>query len=389
MLVFKTYFKILRKYLVGMSIYLFIFLFFAILMTFQGASSKITNFTETKNNIAFINYDKDSKLASGLHDYLAKNSTIVSVADNPAALQDALFFGRVDYIIKVPKGFSENFLSGDKSMKLQKTTVAASSGAVYMDFLVNRYLNTASLYKKSLPDITESRLVENLQNDLSLKSDVVLKTSKQAPINNKIPYFFRYLAYSVMAIMVLGVTSIMLIYNEGDVRRRNLCSPLKTFNMNMQLFLGNMTFAVMVWFVMIALSVVITRGGVFNSAGALMMLNTMVFTLVSLGISFFIGVFIKSRNAQQAIANVLSLGMCFISGVFVPQELLGQTVLSIAKFTPAYWYVKAVNALGDMSVFSAQNLKPVFFDMLIQLGFAAAIVAVTLVVIKQKRVAEA
>lgn len=88
---------------------------------------------------------------------------------------------------------------------------------------------------------------------------------------------------------------------------------------------------------------------------------------------------------MSAAANVFSLGTCFISGVFVPQALLGKTVLTIASFTPTYWYVKSNNDIANMVNFKIEKLMPIFVNMLIIIGFAVAVLAVTLVVIKQKR----
>ena len=119
--------------------------------------------------------------------------------------------------------------------------------------------------------------------------------------------------------------------------------------------------------------------------GLLFLLNSFVFTFVALSISLLISNFINSRNAMSAAANVISLGSCFISGVFVPQEYLGDTVLSIAKFNPTYWYVKANDEIAVLVNYNKENLMPIFISMLIVLGFAIAIYALTLVIIKQKR----
>jgi ABC-2 type transport system permease protein len=108
--------------------------------------------------------------------------------------------------------------------------------------------------------------------------------------------------------------------------------------------------------------------------------------LAALSISFLIGNVIRSKNAMSAAANVFSLGTCFISGVFVPQAFLGKTVIRIASFTPNYWYVKSNNSIVNISNFSMENLAPIFLNMFIVAGFAVAVLTVTLVVIKQKRV---
>jgi ABC-2 type transport system permease protein len=88
---------------------------------------------------------------------------------------------------------------------------------------------------------------------------------------------------------------------------------------------------------------------------------------------------------MSAAVNVVSLGTCFIGRVFVPQFLLGKTVLKIASFTPTYWYVKSNNSIANLVNFNMESLKPIFWNMAILIGFAVAILSITLVVIKQKR----
>ena len=64
---------------------------------------------------------------------------------------------------------------------------------------------------------------------------------------------------------------------------------------------------------------------------------------------------------------------------------MADTVLSIAKFNPTYWYVKANDDIAILVNYSNENMRPIFMSMIIVLGFALAVYAVTLVVIKQKR----
>jgi ABC-2 type transport system permease protein len=154
------------------------------------------------------------------------------------------------------------------------------------------------------------------------------------------------------------------------------------------MILGNVSFAVITWFIMIFASFVMNGSYMFTVNGQLLLLNSFVFTMAALSISFLIGNLVKSRGAMSAAANVVSLGSCFIGGVMVPQALLGKTVLKIASFTPAYWYVRANNQIVNITSYNMSNLQPVIICMLIILGFAAAFLAVTISVIKQKRTAE-
>lgn len=388
MQVFKVYFKIIKKNLAQMSIYFIVFLTLSVLLANAGESRVSGGFSETRSNIALFNYDAGSPLSEGLAQYLSENANIINISDDTLSVQDALFFRQVVYIVKIPKGFSEAFLKGSDAAMLEKTTVPDSTSGIYMDLLIDRYLNTAALYSQNVPGIGEEQLVSNVNSDLELKADVsVISYGPTSGVSGQ-SYYYTYLVYSIMAILILGVTSNMIVFNEPDIKRRNLSSPMSTLGMSMQLLLANLTFAAAVWAAMVLLSFFIYGQSLLNPNTLLLMLNSLVLTLVCMSISFLVGSLIKSRNAQSAVANVLSLGLCFIGGVFVPQELLGETILKIASFTPTYWYVKSVRDISSLVDFSSANLAPIFYSTLIQLGFAAVILTVSLVIAKQKRLSE-
>ena len=117
----------------------------------------------------------------------------------------------------------------------------------------------------------------------------------------------------------------------------------------------------------------------------LLMANALCYTFVCLGLGFFVGHTIKSQNAIHGAVNVVSLGISFISGVFVPKELLGETVKRIASFTPTYWYVEAVNSISTLT--NNSSTLDILNSMLIQLGFAAAFLALGLAVARHKSLA--
>jgi ABC-2 type transport system permease protein len=386
MQVYKAFFKVIYKNISQFIIYVVIFLFFAIVLSKVYTNPVNTNFTETKVNVAFINYDKNSKLVEGLKKYLNKNANLVNIEDDTQKLQDALFFRQVEYIVKVPEGFTKGLLSG-KNVQLQKTTLPSSTSSIYMDNIINKYLNTAKTYTINIKDLSEEQLISYVDKDLSQKTEVRLNSyGSQTIKGEKVGYYFNYLAYSLFAILILGICSVMMVFNDTDLKKRNLCSPVKLRNMNLQMILGNLSFALLAWLIMILASFIIYSSYMVTANGLLLLLNSFVFTLAALSISFLIGNIIKSRGAMSAAANVFSLGTCFISGVFVPQALLGKTVLTIASFTPTYWFIKANNDIVNIVNFKMENLTPIFTNMLIILGFAVAILSVTLVVTKQKRI---
>lgn len=177
----------------------------------------------------------------------------------------------------------------------------------------------------------------------------------------------------------------MMAFNKKDLRMRNLSSALPLKSLSLQLVLGNIVFAISIWVLMTFASFILYGSYMFSINGLLFLLNSLLFTVSALSISLLIGNLVTSKNAMSAAANVVSLGSAFISGVLVPQAYLGEKVLSIARFNPTYWYVRANNDISLLANYSKDNLTPIIMSMLIVLCFSLAIFAVTLVVIKQKR----
>lgn len=389
MQVYRAFFKIIRKNLAEISIYVFVFLFFAVILSATWSESQNMNFEETKEDIAFINNDKESGIVNGLRDYLSEKANIVPIEDDSEKLQDALFYRNVEYIVRIPEGFTDGLLSG-RDVRIEKTTIPGSTTAIYLDSVINKYLNTASLYAKYSCGASEEELVADIKKDLENQTQVSVNSfnTKKAD-GQRYVYFFNYMAYSLFAVMILGVCAVMLVYNKIDLKRRNNCSPIKTRSINLQLLFGNLTYALVAWFLMSFASFILYPEQMFSTTGLVLLLNSFVLTITVLSISFLISNVVKSRNAMSAASNVVALGCSFISGVFVPQELLGETVLNIASFTPTYWFVKANRTIAKTVEFNMKNLTPVFTDMLIMLAFAVACSAVALVIMKQKRTSAA
>lgn len=382
--VYKAYFKIIKQNLPSISIYISIFLILAVMFTYLGGQKTVPGFSEARTSIAFISHDQGGVVANGLRDYLAHNAHIVKIEDNKESRQDALFFRKVEYIVTIPAGFSQSFISGRNNVKIAKTAVPNSVSSVQLDFLINRYLNTVALYKQNMPSRNDAQLMGLIQNNLDQHGMVKIETYGQQA-DNAAGSYYSFLVFAMLAIIFLGVTSTMLVFNDQDIRRRNLGSPLKLSSMNIQLLLGNLSFTFAVWIIVVALGFAILGRVSFDLNTLLLILNSLCLAFVCLSLSFLVGHLIRSKNAQPAVVNVLTLGLCFISGAFVPQQILGRTVNFIASFTPTYWYVKAVNDIQKLVVANTASLTPVVNSMLIQLGFVVALLTIALVVAKQKR----
>lgn len=385
MQVFKACFKVIRKNLPAMTIYFSVFLALMLLLTLFYRPQSEDLFHPVRPRIAVFNEDTGHPFSDGLQTWLGSVAQIVVLPDDKEKIQDALFYREVSYILRIPAGFGDQILAArTDELSLDRTQIPDSWTGITLDLLVERYVHLATLFSGTLDNQSAQDLSAAVQESLSQEAQVQLQAGDTKDFNRAV-YYYLYFAYAMMAIMILGITSVLLVFNQPDLRSRNLASPVNLTRFNSQLFFALLLFAITAWLVMVLVS--LPMGAARLPANGLLLLsaNALVFTLACLSLSFLISQLIKSRAAQQSIANVLALGTSFISGVFVPQELLGPAVQTMASFTPTYWYVLAVNEIDQLADFSHLSLQPVYRDLFIQLGFAIALLAVAMAVIRQKR----
>ena len=255
-----------------------------------------------------------------------------------------------------------------------------------MDMLINKYLNTARLYRQGLPAASDEAVVSLTLANLKQEIPVEMAAAEiRVGSYANVVYFYNYLAYALLAMLILGITTCMMTFSNLDLKRRNLCSPMTLRSINLQMIAGGLLFSLFCWGSLVVVSLAIYGRTLLTQAGIFLIINSLVYMLAGLSLSFLVGNLLKSRNAQAAVANVLTLGMSFISGVFVPQAILGKTVLTVAQFTPAFWFVKANIDIGALSDFSGPGLQKIWLSMLAQMGFAVGMLAVAWVVIQRKR----
>ena len=165
-------------------------------------------------------------------------------------------------------------------------------------------------------------------------------------------------------------------------------APIKLRHVNLQLALYNVCLGGVAWLVLCAMAFLFYGGRIQGTdvrLVLLILLNSICYLFVCLSVAFLLGNFVKDGGGQNIAANFISLGLSFLGGSFVPLELLGDSVLQVARYTPSYWYNHAVEAISGLVRFDSQALGPVFISMAIQTGFAAAVFSVALVISKFRR----
>lgn len=382
--IFKYYFKVLKRNIPSFSIYIIIFLILTVLLTRFNKSSNIQSFEQTKYAILYIDHDK-TPVTEGLKSYLSKTANFTDKYTTKEEIQDALFAQNIRFIIEIPEGFTKDFLNGGDK-KISKTSGQDMEDSTYINMALEKYLTTTQLIHKGLPDLSESQLAGKAASSLDNIGTVTVKNFSESTRDMKIPtILFSFLCYGLISIIFFGVTSIMLVFDRKTIQDRTMVSSIKPLKFNMQLFLGHIVYMLFAFICSMILSLVFLGVDIISCKQfGFFALNTLCLCFMLLCLSYLIGSFVRSRNAQQGIANVLGLGLSFISGVFVPLDILSPSVISVAHFVPTYWYVKATSDIGNLVNFNMTSLSPIFNAMLIEVGFAAAFLAIALVYQKQR-----
>ena len=385
MQVFKAFSKIVPKKFLGVFIlYTILFVGIATFFSKSGLTPLEDAFELSKVKVSVINHD-NTALANGLEGYINEIATPVEIELDEESIKDALFFRQTEMVVTIPIGFQEGFTSANNK-NIKTMSVPDSISSAYAKTLIDRYLNTTRMYITAYPEISLEEVHEKVLEDISTEATVSFLDKIASNNVSTLNLYFNFLAYILLAMLISMVGRIMLIFNNKEIKMRNYCAPISINNYNLQLIVGNLTLAFIIWLIFVVMAFVINAGTLNQTGSFLYIVNSFVFTIVCLSISFLVATF-ATKNSIDPIGNSLTLGLAFLSGSFVPQALLSDTLQTIGIFNPLFWYVKVNNSIGDITSITQFSLEPIIYGILVQLAFSVAFLAIALVVIKQRRFA--
>ena len=387
MQVFKAYFKVMRGSAVSIAINLGVFIGLAVMFSFIAPETMGRAFEAVKAPVAVVNRDREGALAQGIAESLSQTHRVVDYPDDPEKLQDALFYRNVEYIVIIPEGFSERFMSESRSV-IQKVVVPGSTSSHYVDMSIDRFLNTARLHRRLGGIDDQAELVAATMADLTpdIPVSVILADEVGQEERPGYAYYFAYCAYALLAMVMTGVSSVMMAFNRPDIHLRNACGPLPKRRMSLELAAGHGLFALGCWVLLMLIALILHGKNLAPwQLAALYFLNTLVFAAVCVGLGLLIGKFVKGEGSQAGAVNVIALGMSFLGGIFVPQSIMSKSVLSVARLLPSYWFIRANDEIWLLSRFSVDTMRPIYGSIMIQAAFAAGLFLIALLFLSKER----
>lgn len=379
MTVFKTFLRVLNKNKFVIIMYTAILIFFGGFN--MQTSDNSTNFVASKPDILIINQDEEKGLTQNLIEYIKENSNIIDIENNEEAINDALFYRDVNYIIYIQENFREDYLNGENPKIQIKST--GDYQASYAEMMLERYMKVANVYQGNVT--SEEELINKINETLSEQTEVEITSKLDTDNLSKATFYYNFASYSILAGCVYVICLMLSSFKEEKIRKRTIISSMNYKTYNRQLLLSNTLFAIVMWVFYVALSFLLIGGVMFTIHGLIYMANSFVFTICSVTIAFLIGNVVSNKNAINGIVNVVALGSSFLCGAFVPMEWLPDSVLKVAHILPSYYYISSNEILTELEVFNFETMKPILMNMGIILIFAIAFIIITNLVSKKKR----
>ena len=379
MTVFKTFLKVLNKCKAPIIMYTVILIFFGgFSMT---TSDNSTNFVASKPDILIINDDEKIGITENLINYIEKNSNIIEIKDDEEAINDALFYRDVNYIIYIPDNFREDFLNG-KNPKIEiKSTGDYQSSLAEM--MLEKYIKIANIYNTA--SISEEEIIKNINNTWDKQTEVEITSKLDTDSLTKVAFYYNFSNYALLAGSVYVICLILSSFKNEKINKRTIISSMNYKEYNRKLLLSNGLFAIVLWMFYVILSIILLGNIMFTQHGLFYIINSFIFTMCALTIAFLIGNLVNNKNAINGIVNVVALGSSFLCGAFVPMDWIPDTVLKIAHILPSYWYIKTNELLKTVEIFNFETLKPIFINMSIIIIFILVFIFLTNIVSAKKR----
>ena len=352
MQVYKTFFKVLRKYKISLIMYSAIMIF--MIWIFASESTSGSNEIVQKKYTLLVVDEDNSEVSKEFVSYLGKKHNLDDGEYTEDQIKDMLFYENISEYIVIPKGFGEEVNSVVESKKdgkdvseeefgslLQATYDDGMPRGIFINMQINQYLNAVTDYMASGDNMT----------DASKKADEALDISefvtfREEEINvNEVKYAsFLVLPYGILSIIFSGVIPVIVSFNEKEKKNRTNVSSIKLTARNISLVLGAATVAFVVATVFIAVITLKNGGGfAFTDSWWLSVLNTYIYTLtatllLSMLTSFPIIAAKGTTSASSIITVIVGLSFAFLGGTFVDLDILGEGVAKVGRFIPNYWY---------------------------------------------------
>lgn len=300
--------------------------------------------------------DRDGQeLSQGLRAFVLDQGEAVEVHDSERALQDAIMQELASYIVIIPEGFSADFAhaaaTGAKMPEVQVITSSQSVDVTMMDSLVDEYLGVARTYTTALPDASQSEVVARTNTAMAHTANVsVVQTTEAPPLSNAFLVYLQFEGYTILLSIAVCSAVVISRFGREEMHRRVAASPVPQLSVNLQIAAACLVIMLACWAFVCVLGLVAFGGRIVGVAApvvAAALAALLCYSLFGLAFGFLVGQMTDNELVMNAVSNITGLVVSFLGGVWISLDLVGEPIVTIAKFTPVYYYNGAIKAALD------------------------------------------
>lgn len=380
MQVYKLFFQVLRKQKGQIIMYLVIFLSVTLAAASQGEKTGESTFSPTTYKFAVMDAD-NSEISRALITYLEQGNEKVHIEDKKEVIQDEIYNRSISCVLRIPSGFFESYLSGSENKKMEVIGVPGTIYKESFEQMITQYMILVRGYIGGGFSVKEALAKAGKADEKTVDVNVLETGGKTT--HSYVYYFFAYVPYILLCLCIVGISPVLVVLHKPQIRERIQCSSYSFAKTNRETILGTLSAGLLFGILYLVCAVIGARERVFTVQGGLHCLNLLAFLMVALGIVFLIGQVMKKAETVSMVSNVIALGMSFLSGVFVPIEFLGDGIIKVAHFLPAYWYIMGARLIDSGNYQSSPDL--LWRYMGIEVLFAACFVCLGLALARAKR----
>ncbi len=376
MQVYKTFFKVVKKYKTGIIMYFCIVVFMLVLLS--GMNNKSADKVELVRCPIVVKDLDHSPVSEALYNYLDDVHNLKKADYTDDQLKDLMYYMHITAYFEIPEGFGASFET-ENAMSIKSVYDETMPKGIFVNMQIDEFLNGLRAHLALGEDVETA--AANAAASLDTSKYVTLLTEEKNPGDK--PYsMFIFLPFGILSIIFSGILPVVLSFNEKERKNRMLVSSTKLNRRNLSLTLGAATLAIGVMLLLAGVSTVMAGTEIlFSKKWFLTLANLLTYTIA---ITFLLALISslplgsqRENNAGSAsfFTNIIGLSFAFLGGTFVPLDVLGDGVAKIGQFTPNYWYSTAMERIwldgcGISDILDCMGIQLVFGITCLAIGLA-------------------
>lgn len=196
--------------------------------------------------------------------------------------------------------------------------------------------------------------------------------------------YYQYAVLAVLCLTALGVSAFTSATFRADLVMRHQIAPIHMRFLILRYLTADILWMLFVYFMCVWVGVVLYGEQIYYIRGLLYNINLLAAALIGLAVGIFNGAFFKTLQARLTSINTLILVLAFMGGTFPILPIDNENILIASSFTPLFWYQKAIKEIVYLQNNKSNNYQTFLCCVGVQLIFAAAILVMGLMVVKQR-----